>query len=78
MRSLKTPFFCSRTCGFQLLTVDLTNLPTSVDLSLEAEAMAERVAEIHNGVTDHLEKMTAMYKLDADKHRRFKEFKEGN
>ncbi|XP_022156302.1 ABC transporter C family member 1-like [Momordica charantia] len=29
------------------LTIDLTNLPSSVDLSLEAEEMANRIAELH-------------------------------
>ena len=48
------------------LTVDLANLPSSMDLSLEAETMAERVAELHKEVTKHLEKMTTKYKEDAD------------
>ena len=29
------------------LTIDLANLPSFVDLSLEAKTMAERVAELH-------------------------------
>ena len=48
------------------LTVDLANLPSSVDLSLEAETMAERVAELNKEVTKHLEKMTTKYTEDAD------------
>lgn len=60
------------------LTVDLANLPSSIDLSLEVEKMVEKVAELHKEVTKHLEKMVAKYGKDADKHNRFKEFKEGD
>lgn len=53
------------------LTVDLTNIPSNVDLSSKAENMAERIA-------NQIEKMNEEYKKQANKHRRFKELKEGD
>ena len=59
------------------LTIDITNIPFNVDLSSEVENMAERTAKLHKDVTNQIEKMNEEYKKQADKHRRFKELKEG-
>lgn len=57
------------------LTVDLTNIPSNVDLSSEAENMVERIAKLHKDMTNRIEKMNEEIKKQADKHRGFKEFK---
>ena len=59
------------------LIVDLTNIDSNVHLSSKAENMVERITELHKGVTAQIEKMNQAYKSQVDKHRRFKEFKEG-
>lgn len=53
-------------------TVEFANIPSSTDPSIEVESMAERVAELHKEVIEHLEKMNVKYKTEVDQHRRFK------
>lgn len=57
------------------LTVDLANLPSFVDISLEAEAMADRTCKLHQEIKDHLEQANSSYKTTADSHTCFKNFK---
>ena len=40
--------------------------------------MAKRITKLHKDVTTQIEKMNQAYKTQADKHQRFKEFKEGD
>ena len=40
--------------------------------------MVERIAKLHEDITVQIEKMNQAYKSQANKHRRFKEFKEGD
>lgn len=60
-----------------ILTLDLANLHISVDLSVEASIMANRVKKIHE-VHQHLENSTASYKSKAYEHRRPANFKIGD
>ncbi|XP_038875080.1 uncharacterized protein LOC120067609 [Benincasa hispida] len=52
------------------LTFDLTNLPSFVDLSLEADLMIDRVQKIHAEVFANLTIANSKYKEVADKHHR--------
>lgn len=61
-----------------LLTLDLANIPSTVDFNQKADYMAERIVELHKEVMDHLLQSNANYKGAADVHRRPKEFKEGD
>lgn len=51
------------------LTMDITNLPSTVDFNQEAEEMAERIVELHKEVQEHLKKYNTKHKATADKHR---------
>ena len=59
------------------LTFDLTNLPSIVDLSKEAEYMVDRIQQLHQ-VIDHLEKANASDKTKADEHKIFQSFQPGD
>lgn len=60
------------------LTVDLADIPSSVDFSLEAEQMAERITKLHQEVHKHIEEANAKYKAKADRKGREVDFKEGD
>lgn len=60
------------------LTVDLTNLPSSIDFSLEAEQMAERIIKLHQEVRDHIDVTNSKYKADADSKQRPVDFQKGD
>lgn len=59
------------------LTFDLANLPSVIDISLEAETMVDRITQLNQKVKDHLELANSNYKTIVDAHRRFKEYQVG-
>lgn len=72
-------------CSFKIfythvprLNLDLANLPVSVDLSVEATIMADRIKNIHEEVRAHLETTNKSYKKQADTHKRTADFKIGD
>ncbi|TYJ99684.1 serine/threonine-protein kinase TIO-like [Cucumis melo var. makuwa] len=60
------------------LTLDLTSLPTTVNLDKEAERMIGDIEKLHKEVYDHLVQTTYSYKKSADKKRRQAEFSKGD
>lgn len=60
------------------LTVDLANIPSSVDFSMEAAQMAKRIKQLHQEVQDHIKKANSNYKRKADTKRHAQDFKEGD
>ncbi|KAL6191520.1 hypothetical protein ACLB2K_037910 [Fragaria x ananassa] len=56
--------------------LDLLPLPISNRFSGDAEDMAEHIKELHSQVKKRLEESNQKYKVEADKHRRYMEFKE--
>lgn len=56
--------------------MDLANVPISVDFSLEASQMAERITQLHKEVHDQIAASNAKYKIEADRKRRVQEFTE--
>lgn len=60
------------------LTLDLANLPIFVDLSAEANIMADQIKNIHEEVQAHLEAANNSYKQQADNHKKAAEFNIGN
>ena len=60
------------------LTLDLANLPVSIDLSAEANIMADQIKHIHEEVRAHLEAANNSYKQQADSHRKAAEFNVGD
>lgn len=60
------------------ITIDLTNIPTNVDVSVEDEQMADRIVKLHQEVKDHIEAANKKYKATSNTKMRPKEFKEGD
>lgn len=60
------------------LTLDLANLPVSVDLSAKANIMADQIKNIHEEVRVHLESANNSYKHQANKHKRTTNLKIGD
>ena len=73
----KSPFEVVYT-SLPRVTFDLANLPSVVDVSMEAEAMAERISKLHQEVKSHLELANDSYKTAANYHKRFKEYQVGD
>ena len=55
-------------------TFDLANLPSIIDVSMEAE----RISKLHQEVKSHLELANDSYKTAANSHKRFKEYQVGD
>ena len=72
----KSPFEIVYTC-IPRLTFGLANSPSLVDLSAEAEFMADRV-ELHQEVCHHLEEANASYKAREDAQQHAMDFKIGD
>ena len=59
-------------------TLDLVSLPSLPNSHVTADEMIDSLANLHKTVKLHLEAANAKYKADADKHRRFKSYTEGD
>lgn len=59
-------------------TLDLVPLPKLPGMSIAANHMAEKMADIHAETRKAIEDSNAQYKSQADMHRRLKTFKEGD
>ncbi|TYK28638.1 DNA/RNA polymerases superfamily protein [Cucumis melo var. makuwa] len=73
----KSPFEIVYT-SLPQVTFDLANLPSVIDVSMEAEAMAERISKLHQEVKSHLELANDSYKTTANSHKRFREYQVGD
>lgn len=60
------------------LTVDLSDLPSSVDVSIEAEQMVECIADLHKELQANIGRATSSYKALVDWHQRDVQFNEGD
>ena len=58
----------------RLHTLDFVPLPKLPGISIIANHMVDKVINVHEEVKNKLEESTTKYKVDADKHRRFKSF----
>lgn len=61
----KSPFEIVYTC-LARLTMDLSNVPTSIDLNRKTSILANGIQQLHNEVTQHLEEANQKYKTIAD------------
>lgn len=59
------------------ICINLTSIPSSLDLSNKAKTIVEHIQALHKEVRKHLEEASSQYKEHADNHRRDKEFKIG-
>ncbi|KAA0054062.1 serine/threonine-protein kinase TIO-like [Cucumis melo var. makuwa] len=73
----KSPFEVVYT-SLPRVTFDLVNLCFVVDVSMEAEAMVERIFKLHQEVKSHLELPNDSYKIATNSHERFKEYQVGD
>ncbi|KAA0032068.1 DNA/RNA polymerases superfamily protein [Cucumis melo var. makuwa] len=69
----KSPFEIVYT-SLPQVTLDLANLPSVVDVSMEAEAIVESISKLHQEVKSHLELANDSYKTAANSHKHFKEY----
>ena len=73
----KSPFEVVYT-SLQRVTFDLANLPYVVDVSVEVEAITERISKLHQEVKSHLELSIGSYKTIAISYKHFKEYQVGD
>ena len=58
--------------------VDLANVSNGERVSADAEALAELLKQTYEEVKSYIEQRNTKYKLAADQHRRYKDFKVGD
>ena len=64
--------------GMGCYTLDLMKLPKVPGLSVETGDLGKHIQQVQADVKNKLKKANAKYKMEADKHRRFKSFDVGD
>ncbi|KAA0058890.1 transposon Ty3-I Gag-Pol polyprotein isoform X1 [Cucumis melo var. makuwa] len=64
----KSPFEIVYT-SLPRVTFDLANIPSVVDVSKEAEAMADRISKLHQEVKSHIELANDSYKTATNSNK---------